>query len=382
MNSSPAGEPDFDAQPRHRNALRALAVALVASAGGAASYAGGMFASDRRPTPPAVVPTATATVHVADITQSRQDSATLGFDGDYTAVTERAGTVTWLPAPGTVIAAGNRLFDIDDTPTTLLLGSVPAWRAFTPGMSDGPDVRQLQQNLHALGFGPHLAVDGRYGTATVAAVDHFLAALGVPVNRRDGTLALGSVVFLPETVRVTQDAVVPGALVSAGSQILTATSNRSAVLLPLSVDAQSSVEVGAPVRITLPDGSPTSGHVTRIGHVATLPDGGGSGSGQQGQPPVVDVTIGLDTPLPAAAAGWDRAPVQVGIVTAVRRHVLTAPIMALIAGPHHDYQVRIVAGGTVSAVTVTTGLFDDISGTVEITGPGMSDGTLVEVPAS
>jgi hypothetical protein len=33
-------------------------------------------------------------------------------------------------------------------------------------------------------------------------------------------------------------------------------------------------------------------------------------------------------------------------------------------------------------VTVRTGLFDDLSGTVAISGPGITAGTIVQVPSS
>jgi len=42
----------------------------------------------------------------------------------------------------------------------------------------------------------------------------------------------------------------------------------------------------------------------------------------------------------------------------------------------------LAAHGARTPATVTTGLFDDVSGTVEISGPGIADGTRVEVPAS
>ena len=41
-----------------------------------------------------------------------------------------------------------------------------------------------------------------------------------------------------------------------------------------------------------------------------------------------------------------------------------------------------MAGGSRRDVTVQTGLFDDIDGTVAISGPGITAGTQVEVPRS
>jgi len=42
----------------------------------------------------------------------------------------------------------------------------------------------------------------------------------------------------------------------------------------------------------------------------------------------------------------------------------------------------VVAGRTKRDVTVSAGLFDDIDGTVAITGRGIAPGTEVEVPRS
>jgi hypothetical protein len=41
----------------------------------------------------------------------------------------------------------------------------------------------------------------------------------------------------------------------------------------------------------------------------------------------------------------------------------------------------VVHGQSQQPVAVQTGLFDDLSGTVAISGPGVTDGTRVEVPA-
>ena len=85
---------------------------------------------------------------------------------------------------------------------------------------------------------------------------------------------------------------------------------------------------------------------------------------------------------PAAAAGLDGAQVQVAIATQVQHDVLVAPISALLAGPGNTFQVTVVAGRARRDVTVGTGLYDDIDGTVAITGPGIVAGTEVEVPRS
>jgi peptidoglycan hydrolase-like protein with peptidoglycan-binding domain len=66
-------------------------------------------------------------------------------------------------------------------------------------MTSGPDVRELQRNLAALGFGPGSS-DGVFGWSTLAAVERWQQALGMAVT---GTIPLGAVAFLPGPLRVT-----------------------------------------------------------------------------------------------------------------------------------------------------------------------------------
>ena len=78
-----------------------------------------------------------------------------------------------LPEPGAVIRRGEPLYRLDDAPAAwLLYGSLPAWRDFSSGMTDGEDVRQLERNLRALGHDPDgdMTVDDDWDWATTAAV--------------------------------------------------------------------------------------------------------------------------------------------------------------------------------------------------------------------
>jgi hypothetical protein len=84
----------------------------------------------------------------------------------------------------------------------------------------------------------------------------------------------------------------------------------------------------------------------------------------------------------SVAQGLDQAPVQVVIATQTERGVLVAPISALLAKPGGGYEVTMVRGRARRDVTVQTGLFDDLNGLVSISGPGITRGTMVEVPSS
>jgi len=141
----------------------------------------------------------------------------------------------------------------------------------------------------------------------------------------------------------------------------------------------------------LPDGTTTvGGHIETVGTVATCPGGGGTGAGAGGSSPcessgsgtvstpTVAVVITLaDTP---PGATLDQAPVNVNITTQTVDNVLAVPVDALLALQGGGYGVAVVTGKTSHLAGVTTGLYSDTL--VQVSGSGISSGTLVEVPAS
>jgi peptidoglycan hydrolase-like protein with peptidoglycan-binding domain len=108
-----------------------------------------------------------------------------------------AGRVTWLPEAGAVIRRGGRLMAVDNQPVELFYGSLPLWRDLAVGVDDGPDVRQLERNLVALGYDPDRAitVDEHFSAATAAAVERWQEANGLDQTGRF-TISM-PVVFLP-----------------------------------------------------------------------------------------------------------------------------------------------------------------------------------------
>jgi hypothetical protein len=66
------------------------------------------------------------------------------------------------------------------------------------------------------------------------------------------------------------------------------------------------------------------------------------------------------------------------ITTASKRNMLLVPVLALLPRAGGGYQVRPAGGGY---VPVTPGLFDEVTGTVEVAG-NLTPGQLVQVPAS
>ena len=103
-----------------------------------------------------------------------------------------------------------------------------------------------------------------------------------------------------------------------------------------------------------------------------------------GSGPDAATTIPVEVTLtdPKAAGTLDQAPVTVNITTATARSALVVPVGALLAQSSGGYAVEVVgAGDTRHLVPVTTGIFDDANGTVQVSG-ALTPGQLVVVPAA
>jgi peptidoglycan hydrolase-like protein with peptidoglycan-binding domain len=334
------------------------------------------------PPVPARVPTGQAAVVRTDVAERSQFSGSLGHAGAYTVIAPAAGTLTGSHNLGQVVRQGQSLYEVDGKPILLLYGKRPVWRAFSPGMTNGPDVRQLQAALRALGHGPELTVDQHFSTATYRAIRRWQAASGLPVT---GTVPLGQVVFLPQAIRITGHSVELGATVQPGSPVETATTDKRVVIVQLAPADLPTTRVGDSVTVSLPDGhTQRPGRIIAVGAVATTTgspsssgSGSESGSGSSDQP-TAQVTIEVD----GAVQGFlEQAQVQVFITAEQHRAVLAVPVVSLRALPSGQYEVVVVDGGVTRHVPVTVGLFDDIARLAEVSGPGLIEGLPVEVPS-
>ena len=115
------------------------------------------------------------------------------------------------------------LYRVDDDPVLLLCGTVPAYRDLHTGDA-GKDVRQLNRNLHELGYDADAGVDidpgdNDFTWKTEQALEELQHDKGLDVT---GALDLGDAVFLPESVRIAKvtgelgGSARPGAQVAAG----------------------------------------------------------------------------------------------------------------------------------------------------------------------
>jgi peptidoglycan hydrolase-like protein with peptidoglycan-binding domain len=334
-------------------ATAAGAVAAVSLTGARAGPAG----------QPGAARLATAEVQRRDLAASALTEGTMGYRASTPVVNGLAGTYTWLPRPGRVIDPGGTLYRVDDAPVVLMAGRVPAWRPLQPGMTSGPDVRQLQSGLIAGHYGAGVlgAANGDFGPATLTAVEQWQAARGLPVT---GVIPLGQVVFLAGPVRVGGWQSAPGDQAAPGQQPYLVTTDRRVITVPVTSDLPV-VRLGQRVSIVLPTQVSTPGVVSAIG--PALVPGGPGGAAQQ-------LTV---TPLrPASTGTGTGVPVQISVSVQVVRDALAVPVSALLALAGGGYGLEVVLPSGAHRLTgVSVGLF--ASGEVQVSGRGLTAGMRV-----
>jgi Putative peptidoglycan binding domain len=313
---------------------------------------------------------ATAEVTRRNLEEQEEVNGTLGYGESSQVSLNSTGTLTALPALGSVIDRGQTVVEVDGLPVPLLFGARPFWRQLDANSEDGVDIQELEENLVALGYATSdtLTVDQDWTAATTAAVKAWQEALG---REETGTVSPSDAVVLPGAVRVTDWPTPVGG--PASGAVLAVTGTTRQVTVALDANKQSLVSVGEAVEVVLPDGTTTAGTITSVGTVAT-----GSDTDNDGSPDTftIDLVVALDDP--AAAGSLDEAPVTVRLVTSTADNVLAVPVDALLALADGSFVVeRVDSDGTTSQVPVETGAFAD--GWVEVTGE-VAEGDEVVVP--
>jgi peptidoglycan hydrolase-like protein with peptidoglycan-binding domain len=306
----------------------------------------------------------TAEITKETLVDRESHDGTLGHGATTTLFAGIGGTVTWLPATGATIRRGKALYRVDDTPVTLLYGSLPAYRTLAPGV-DGADVKQFERNLWALGY-RGFTVDSDYTAATAAAVRDWQDDLGLDET---GRIEPGRIVYASGPVRVDSETAEGGSQARPGTELLKYTGTALVATVDLETDSQRLAVQGAAVRVEMPDGSTVPGRIVKIGTTVQ------QGQGDQDDTTLIEVTVAFS----GAPKGMDAAAVSVDFVASERRNVLTVPIAALLALAEGGYGVQVVDGSGTRIVAVETGLFAD--GRVEIRGAGVRAGMKVGMPA-
>jgi hypothetical protein len=350
-----------------RGLVGTVALAVVGAAAAAAYGVGGRPAGSGRAEP---APATTTTVTRRTLVDASTVTGRVAFRDPVPVTSAASGTVTWLPAPGTVVSRNQPLLRVDDRPVVLLYGTLPMYRPLTTG-TKGNDVKQFVANLRQLGY-LRSAGNGEYTAGTAAAVKRWQKDLD-----RDptGTVDVADVIYAAGPLRVAKQSVRVGAKVA--GEVLTATGTDRVVAADVPVRDQRVATAGLTVTLQLEGGKSLPATVTAVGPTAEKllvaesgPKDGDSGGAQDTT--LVLISVSGAVPLTAPAD----TPVTVRYVATTRADVLTVPVQALlaVAGGGYGLEVRDPAGGRRLTV-VRTGLFAD--GQVEVSGDGLAEGMTV-----
>ncbi len=281
----------------------------------------------------------------------------VGYADPRALVNRLSGTVTAVPAEGTIAGRGSVLYRIDTRPVVLLFGAVPAWRSLRPGIEPGSDIAQLQRNLGALGF-RRQAVTGAFDASTASAISEWQRSLGVPAS---GTVPLGTVVFLPGRRRVGAVRVFIGSPAAAGATVMTTSALAREVTVRLPATQQQLAHAGESVGVTLPTGRAIRGRIADVGKVATA---------RPGEAPAITIRVSVEG---SAVSALDQAPVTVSVEAERKHDALSVPVEALLALRGGGYALEVVSANRATRlVRVSLGMSAD--GYIEVAGAGIVAG--------
>jgi hypothetical protein len=292
----------------------------------------------------------------------------------FSAINQAGGTYTELPDAGDRVDCGDVFYRVDDEPVLLLCGAVPAYRSLHTS-EVGKDVRQLNRDLHELGYDAAAGVDvdpdaSEFTAETEQALKELQRDTGFPVT---GELGVDDAIFLPESVRVAKVTGELGGSAQPGTPVAQATSDTLEVQVSLDASQPGAIKQGDRAQITLPGSRSVTGKVERIGRVAQAP------AGQDGvASATIPAYVGLDKPK--TASGLDQAPVQADVTTKGVESALSVPVTAIVGAPG-GFAVEVVRDtGQRELVAVELGLFDTAGGRVEVEGD-LAEGDHVVVPS-
>lgn len=296
-------------------------------------------------------------------------SATVEAEGELIFADQREigaagnGTLTDLADLGQQAEASTVLFEVDGEPTIALVGDVPAWRAMR--IDDvGDDVAQLEANLVALGYDPagELTVDDTFTEFTSVVVERWQEDLGLGVT---GSVALGSVVFVPDSSRVTSvGATVGQSLGAPGASVLSVSSSDRRLSFMVEAADLDTIAVGTEISARLPDRSTVNATVIEL-----APTGDGLWTATAEMAPVDEGVV-----LPDGEA----IPVTVTWTEVVASEVTTVRANALTRLDNGSYVLEVVDADD-STRFVPVGIGASTGSTVEVI-TDLPPGTVVVAP--
>jgi hypothetical protein len=280
---------------------------------------------------PSVKGSGSTTVQRRTLVATDTQSGTLGYSSPRTVFGRLSGTITWLPTVGAVVKPGQALYKVDGAPVTLFDGSVPAYRSLSEGVSDGPDVQQLKQNLVARGFDPNhnITINQTFDSATTSAVDSWQSSLG---QTQTGTVTLGQVVFLPGAQRITSVSAALGGTGGSGSSGSTGSGSSSG----------STTSVGVAPRAQFVSLTKTTTQSTSTASCPPQPNPGQTQTTPV--PPGCDQRTATDTAAPGSGSGKKPTTPSGGGKPSVE-----STLLALLKAETLELQKTLAGGGSSGA---------------------------------
>lgn len=329
--------------------IAAVCIVVLLSAAGVGAWVwnGASAPADSDDSPP---PTAEVTLgDLSDVTAYR---ATVSYGEAQGLRPVGGGIFTHLPVSGDVVEAGEELYSVDERPVYAMSGDIPVYRVLEYGTA-GQDVRQLKDNLRALGY--ELTSDSNeFDGETHHVVLQWQKDRG---RERTGQLGEEDIAFVPSQIRVDEVASRVGEL--SDEVPFTYTPNTPVVSASLTTDQarRLAAGVGDPVILTV-NGEDVPGTVTSV---SVADDGSAT---------IIAVPEEDDVAVDAR--------VELSTIGEERQDVLTVPISAIVAEAGGVYAVEVLRDDRIVDVPVELGLLAE--GRIEITSGELSEGDEVVVP--
>jgi hypothetical protein len=262
---------------------------------------------------------------------------------------------------GATVDRGTVLYTANEEPVVAMLGDLPAWRTLEQGVDDGADVRQLEDNLAALGYGDDLDVDESFTADTAAAVEAWEIGLGRATP--DGVVTLGEVAFLTERGDVLGHDASVGDTLGAGSPVMTIGSEQRTIVADVEATEAGGWTPGSTVELEWADGTTSQGTVV--------------GTGREVSDGEVELTVAIGGDDAGPGQRRSGADATVSLVDARRDGVVAVPVTAIVDDGGSPAVRLAQSDGPDHTVPVQTGLVAD--GWIEITA-GLDGGEEIRLP--
>lgn len=210
---------------------------------GAAAGAGALWYTTSSDDEPNEIDTASAitvpvTAETRDLISYLEWDGTLSSGSAATVAASTRGTITRNSAIGDTLVAGDIIAEIDGNSVIALYGSVPQFRELNTETDSGADIRQLEENLVALGFDQDqtVTVDDAFTYNTGLMVQRWEESLGF--ESPDDVVSEGQIAFIDGPSEVVTTTAVGSQAVQGQPLLTTVTAADSGyVLLPQTASA-------------------------------------------------------------------------------------------------------------------------------------------------